>query len=105
MGAHEAGYTMTSGEVAFVRKCYEQCEALLFICGGFLAALQTGLLEGKEATGPRPMLPMLRQMSPNVKWVERRWAHDGKIWTSGALLNGTGESINSICGESNDLRS
>lgn len=91
MGAHDAGYTLTPGEVAFVRKCHEHCEALLFICGGFLVALQSGLLEGKTATAPRPMLKMLRQMNPEVQWVERRWARDGKIWTSGALLNGTGK--------------
>ena len=24
-----------------------------------------------------------------MSWVAKRWAHDGKIWTSGALLNGT----------------
>jgi transcriptional regulator GlxA family with amidase domain len=89
MGAHEAGYEMTQGEIAFVRECNEKCLALLFVCGSFMVALQTGLLNGKTATAPRPMLPMLRKMSPEVGWVERRWAHDGKIWTSGALLNGT----------------
>lgn len=34
------------------------------------------------------MLPFLREQAKNVNWVERRWARDGKIWTSGALLNG-----------------
>lgn len=23
-----------------------------------------------------------------MNWVEKRWVRDGKIWTSGALLNG-----------------
>ena len=32
---------------------------------------------------------MLRQMSgPGTDWVEKRWVRDGKLWTSGALLNG-----------------
>lgn len=47
-----------------------------------------GLLEGKTATGPRMMLDMLRQQSPGTTWVPKRWVRDGKLWTSGALLNG-----------------
>ncbi len=35
------------------------------------------------------MVPMLQNMSQEVNWVTKRWARDGKIWTSGALLNGT----------------
>lgn len=31
---------------------------------------------------------MLREKAPDVKWVEKRWVRDGKLWTSGALLNG-----------------
>jgi transcriptional regulator GlxA family with amidase domain len=61
----------------------------MFICGGLFSGLQAGLLKGKTATGPRIMLDMLRKDHPEVQWVEKRWANDGKIWTSGALLNGT----------------
>jgi transcriptional regulator GlxA family with amidase domain len=89
MGAHNTGYTLTSGEKAFLQRCNNESTALLFICGGFEAALQAGILAGKTATGPRPMVPMLQQMAPDVNWVTKRWANDGKIWTSGALLNGT----------------
>lgn len=83
------GYQMTSGEIKFLQKCNDECAALLFICGGFIAALQAGLLEGKTATGPRPMIPMMQQSNPEVNWVAKRYVNDGKIWTSGALLNGT----------------
>ena len=31
---------------------------------------------------------MLKQQAPNVNWVDKRWCRDGKVWTSGALLNG-----------------
>jgi transcriptional regulator GlxA family with amidase domain len=89
MGAHDAGYTMTEGEIKFIQKCNEDCAALLFICGGFLAALSAGLLKGKTATAPRPMVEGLRASHPEVNWITKRWANDGKIWTSGALLNGT----------------
>ena len=63
MGAHEMGYVMTQGEKDFVRKCHDDCVAFLFICGGFVAALEAGLLEGKTATGPRPMIGMLSPVS------------------------------------------
>lgn len=51
-------------------------------------ALRAGLLHGKTATCPRPMLNILRTQAPDTNWVERRWERDGKLWTSGALLNG-----------------
>jgi transcriptional regulator GlxA family with amidase domain len=88
MGAHDIKYTLNQAELAFIRKSFEGCTAFITICGGFLSALQAGLLEGRTATGPRPMLDDLRQAAPGVKWVEKRWARDGKLWTSGALLNG-----------------
>jgi transcriptional regulator GlxA family with amidase domain len=50
VGAHDSSYTLSPAEVNFVRKTHEDCAALLFVCGGFLAALQSGLLEGKTAT-------------------------------------------------------
>jgi transcriptional regulator GlxA family with amidase domain len=89
MGAHEMGYSMTQGEIEFIKKTEEGCAAFMFICGGFLAGLEAGLLDGKTATAPRFMIEQLRQGHSQVQWVEKRWANDGKIWTSGALLNGT----------------
>jgi len=88
MGAHETGYTLNEAERKFIKQSYENCAAFITICGGFLSALQSGLLEGKIATGPRPMLETLRKVAPGVKWVEKRWVRDEKLWTSGALLNG-----------------
>ena len=89
MGAHDAGYVLTPGEIAFLQKCNRDCTAFLFVCGGFMCALQAGLLAGKTATGPRILVGHLRNAHPEVNWVAKRWVHDGKIWTSGALLNGT----------------
>lgn len=56
-----------------------------------MAPLQAGLLSGQTATAPRMLLDMLRQQAPDVNWTEKRWqkSEDGKLWTSGALLNGT----------------
>lgn len=79
---------MTEGELAYVRKVHTECHSFLFICAGFMPALQAGLLDGKRATGIREMLPQLRKDAPHVQWTEKRWEHDGKVWTSGTLLNG-----------------
>lgn len=89
MGANVMQYTPKPSELEFVRKTYEDCAAFLFICGGFLVGLQAGLFEGKTATAPRPLVENLKKEAPGVNWVAKRWANDGKIWTSGALLNGT----------------
>ena len=88
MGAASPGYSPNENEVAYIRKQYEHCGAFLGVCGGFEPALRAGLLEGKTATCPRPMVEMLRHQAAGVKWEEKRWVRDGKMWTSGALLNG-----------------
>lgn len=31
----------------------------------------------------------MREQAPEVNWVEKRWVRDGKLWTSGSVLNGT----------------
>lgn len=53
-----------------------------------MAPLRAGIYEGKTVTAPRFILAMLRAQNPNTKFVERRWERDGKLWTSGTLLNG-----------------
>ncbi|KAK5172365.1 uncharacterized protein LTR77_004004 [Saxophila tyrrhenica] len=88
MGAHDSTYALSRAEIDFVKKTHDGCLAFLFVCGGFQAALQSGLLEDKTATAPRPMIEWLRRNNSEVDWVTRRWARDGKVWTSGALLNG-----------------
>ncbi|KAJ5355267.1 DJ-1/PfpI family protein [Penicillium cataractarum] len=88
LGAYAAGYQVSKTEKQFLRKAYAECAALLCVCAGFLPVLAAGILEGKTVTAPIPMLPMMRQTAPGTNWIKRRWAQDGKIWTSGSLLNG-----------------
>ncbi|KAL8400846.1 hypothetical protein RB594_001028 [Gaeumannomyces avenae] len=88
IGAHHVGYKPNEAELAFVRRMHETCAAFISVCAGVEVPLLAGLLVGKTATGPRPMVPMLRQQAPQTNWVEKRWVRDGKMWTSGALLNG-----------------
>ncbi|KAM4057556.1 DJ-1/PfpI family protein [Hirsutella rhossiliensis] len=79
---------ITEAELAFIRKSYQECSAFITVCAGIEAPLRAGILEGKTATAPRFMLKELRQKATGTQWVERRWARDGKLWTSGTLLNG-----------------
>jgi hypothetical protein len=60
----------------------------LTICGGFVPAQLAGVLVGKTATAPRFMVPELEKQDARTNWVEKRYVRDGKVWTSGALLNG-----------------
>lgn len=88
MGAQEIDYEPTVAELDFIRKSYDDCSAFITICGGFQAPFKAGLFKNKTVTAPRFLLNQLRQMAPETQWVEERWHRDGKLWTSGALLNG-----------------
>ncbi|KAI0440339.1 class I glutamine amidotransferase-like protein [Xylaria telfairii] len=87
IGAAQFGYQANEAELAFVRKCYEECTAFLTVCGGVEIPRAAGILDGKSATGPRAMIPFY-QSTGTTTWLEKRWVHDGKVWTSGALFNG-----------------
>lgn len=58
------------------------------VCTGFLAPLHAGLLDNVRATAPRGFLENLKKEHKEVKWEEKRWVRDGKIWSSGAIMNG-----------------
>ncbi|TGJ81528.1 hypothetical protein E0Z10_g7229 [Xylaria hypoxylon] len=89
IGAHRFGYVPSEAELAFARKSFDECAAFIAVCGGVEIPRLAGLLEGKTATAPRPLLDVWRAQSPGTNWVEKRWERDGKLWTSGALFNGT----------------
>jgi transcriptional regulator GlxA family with amidase domain len=88
MGAYFPGYTPTEAELAFIRKAHDESIAFLTICGGFIPAQLAGVLAGKTCTAPRFMVGELQKQDPRTTWIEKRWARDGKVWTSGTLLNG-----------------
>lgn len=85
-----ANYQPNPTELSFLKAQHASptLHSFLTICAGMIPALQAGLLSGRRATAPRPMLAQLKKDAPHVNWTERRWEHDGKIWTSGTLLNG-----------------
>ncbi|OJJ73316.1 hypothetical protein ASPBRDRAFT_194272 [Aspergillus brasiliensis CBS 101740] len=88
IGAGQWGYQPSETEKAYLRKCYAECSAFLSVCVAQQLLLDTGILEGKTATATLSFLPWFRQMSPTTNWVEKRWVRDGKLWTTGGLLNG-----------------
>jgi transcriptional regulator GlxA family with amidase domain len=88
MGAYYPGYTPSEAELAYIRKSNDESSAFLAICGGFQPAMLAGVLAGKTATAPRFIVPELQKQDPRTNWVEKRYVRDGKVWTSGALLNG-----------------
>ena len=88
MGYATHGYLPNETEKEFIRKSYSDCSAFIAICGGFEAPRRAGLLEGKTATAPRAVLDTLRKENPETNWIEKRYAHDDKVWTTGTLLNG-----------------
>ncbi|KAL2811569.1 class I glutamine amidotransferase-like protein [Aspergillus granulosus] len=88
LGAGHISHEPSEAESAYIRKVHESCTALLTVCGGFVPVLCAGLLEGKTATAPRLFLPMFKEKAPGVNWVDKRYVNDGKIWTTGVLLNG-----------------
>ncbi|RMZ79690.1 hypothetical protein DV738_g3230, partial [Chaetothyriales sp. CBS 135597] len=65
---------------------------ILIICTGSFIAAHSGILDGKTATGPRPLVEShLRKAFPKVNWTnDSRWVIDdsGRIWSSGGITNG-----------------
>ncbi|KAL4998569.1 DJ-1/PfpI family protein [Aspergillus recurvatus] len=88
LGANHIAYTPNEAELAYIRKVHDSCNALLTVCGGCVPVMHAGLLQGKTATAPRQLLPIFKETAPGVNWVEKRYVNDGKIWTTGVLLNG-----------------
>ncbi|KAL7908169.1 class I glutamine amidotransferase-like protein [Trichoderma velutinum] len=78
----------SDAEKAFMKKSYADCSAFITVCGGMQAPLKAGIFDGKTATAPRFHLQTLRKVAPDTNWVDQRWVNDGKLWSSGALLNG-----------------
>jgi transcriptional regulator GlxA family with amidase domain len=71
----------------FVRAHVEKGVDLLTICTGIFVAAEAGVLNGKTATGSRGIMDVLEKKYQAVKWVDRRWSRDGRVWTSGKLFS------------------
>ncbi|KAH7130272.1 class I glutamine amidotransferase-like protein [Dendryphion nanum] len=72
----------------FVRAHVKSGVDLLTICSGVFVAGYAGILDGKHATGTRGVQDLLNKSFPAVKWEDKRYVQDGKIWSSGGITNG-----------------
>ncbi|EAW09266.1 DJ-1/PfpI family protein [Aspergillus clavatus NRRL 1] len=74
----------------FVRAHHDAGTHVLSICTGILVVAHAGIANGKRATGPRMLVPMLRENFPDVAvWdASRRVVRDGNLWCSGGITNG-----------------
>lgn len=85
----EPAYVPSAAVNKFLDESYSSVSiAVLTICTGFIPALHSGLLNGRIATAPRSLLPMLRSQHPSIEWTDKRWTRDGKLWMSGGVTNG-----------------
>ncbi|KAL9126342.1 MAG: hypothetical protein Q9217_004588 [Psora testacea] len=74
---------------AFVRGHAEAGSTVMTVCTGIFTAGHSGVLLGKRATGPRAILSDLKNKFPAAaNWEDKRWVHDGNLWTSGGITNG-----------------
>lgn len=82
----DPGRSTAEEEKVFIRGHTEKAKAVMTVCTGVFPAADSGILDGKSVTAPRALIPMLKERYKDVKWVEKRWATDGNIWTSGKLV-------------------
>ncbi|KND90230.1 Isonitrile hydratase [Tolypocladium ophioglossoides CBS 100239] len=72
----------------------EQSEApgvdVLCICTGIFVCGAAGIVDGKQASGPRGLQDMINKRFPRIKLVggKHRWVQDGNFWASGGITNG-----------------
>ena len=67
----------------FLRSHMEDRTTILSVCTGIFSLAHAGIVKGKQATGPRALLSELQKKFPETQWKDRRWVHDGNVWTSG----------------------
>ncbi|KAI4203307.1 MAG: hypothetical protein LQ350_002004 [Teloschistes chrysophthalmus] len=88
IGGPNPSYRPSPSIQKFLQDQYAHVRAFMIVCTGCNPAVYSGILDHKTATAPLALLPMLKKEAPQVKWVEKRWVRDGKVWTSGAIANG-----------------
>ncbi|KZV71536.1 class I glutamine amidotransferase-like protein [Peniophora sp. CONT] len=92
-------YRATEIVKTFIKSTNDAGGHILSVCSGALAVAASGVLDGKVGTGPYPMIGMLRELFPKVKWSDaRRYERNaaegtaGQVWSSGGVSNGIDEA-------------
>ncbi|KAI9927944.1 hypothetical protein ASPWEDRAFT_69899 [Aspergillus wentii DTO 134E9] len=74
----------------FVRGHDEAGTTILSICTGIYVVAYAGLHKGRKVTGPRFLIPQLKEKFPEAEvWdSELRVVRDGRLWSCGGITNG-----------------
>jgi transcriptional regulator GlxA family with amidase domain len=78
--------TYEDGELKWLRAQYETPGVdILSVCTGIYICAAAGIMDGKQASGPRGLQDDILKKYPKVKLVgdQYRWVRDGNIWSSG----------------------
>ncbi|KAJ5555091.1 hypothetical protein N7461_003561 [Penicillium sp. DV-2018c] len=79
----------SDADLDFVRSHNAANTSILSICTGAYVIGYAGIAEGKQITGPRPLVPELRRRFPGPRWDDGvRFVRDGNLWSSGGITNG-----------------
>ena len=73
----------------FIRRHHAHGTQILAVCTGSFVLGHAGILSGRVCTGPRLLVPLLRDRFPEAKeWVQSvRVVRDGNVWTSGLYFS------------------
>lgn len=74
--------------ITFIRERAKECKQVLSVCTGAFMLQAAGLLKQKQATTHWASMDRLRAFA-EVDVAEKRFTHDGDIWTSAGISAGT----------------
>lgn len=75
--------------VEYIKRVYPCLHTLLVVCTGAGVVAQSGLLDGRKATGNKAAWKWVVAQGPKVQWVrEARWVVDGNVWTTSGVAAG-----------------
>jgi transcriptional regulator GlxA family with amidase domain len=87
-GPDFTNYKLSERFAEFIREHVKAGKQLFTTCTGGLAIATSGVLDGRTATTNHMVLELARKIAPQVKWIEKQWVEDGKIWTAGGACAG-----------------
>jgi transcriptional regulator GlxA family with amidase domain len=90
-------YVAPPNVAAYIRRAAVETPIVMSVCSGSLVLAQLGILDGKPASTNAEMTDFARKAYPKVQWQDGvRWTVDGKLWTSGGVIEGISMMANFI---------
>ncbi|KAJ5124208.1 uncharacterized protein N7515_008033 [Penicillium bovifimosum] len=79
----------TEADLDFVRRHNAANTSILSLCTGAYIIGYSGIANGRQITGPKTLIPELKQRFPGARWDDGvRVLRDGNLWSSGGIANG-----------------